>query len=306
MRRAWKPFLALALAAPVAFGPSTSRGEEPRGLGRFFRLGGSDKDKEKVKSAGSTKPGAASAAQPSPYDSAPNFSPAPVYNPPAVPPNLGSGLNLSPNAVPGPMPDLPATSTPIGPGSNGATGPRILPQPRNSKSITDSDPLASRIALGRSDNGTQFAMFLQVYADGTVIDGEGVHHVGREALKPILDAIQAGDILKVKGHCGGPATDYMERVQVVVYERSMGRLRANAFSYSGNPQGCDHSIRHLSTALDAIQAKISGPAQTVGATPLADGTTTEISAPAPPPPAVSGPTAPPIGTPSSIGLTPIQ
>ncbi|WZO96168.1 hypothetical protein EP7_003152 [Isosphaeraceae bacterium EP7] len=305
MRRAWKPVLALALAAPAAFGPTPSGADEPRGLGRFFRLGGSDKDKEKVKPTGVAKPGAAPASQPSPYDSAPNFSPAPAYNPSAVPPNLGSGLNLSPNATPGVMPEVPAPTIPAPAGPN-AAGPRILPQPRNSRSITDSDPLVSRIALGRSDNGTQFAMFLQVYADGTVIDGEGVHHVGRETLKPILDAIQAGDVLKVKGHCGGPATDYMERVQVVVYERSMGRLRANSFSYSGNPQGCDHSIRHLSTALEAIQAKISGPAQAVGSTPLADGTSTEVIAPAPPPPSVSEPSAPPLGTPSPIGLTPIQ
>ena len=28
----------------------------------------------------------------------------------------------------------------------------------------------------------------------------------------------------------------------------LGRLQAHSFSYSGNPQGCDHVIRHLHTA----------------------------------------------------------
>ena len=43
--------------------------------------------------------------------------------------------------------------------------------------------------------------------------------------------------IALRGHCGAPATDYVESVHVIVYERSLGRLRANAFSYSGNPQG---------------------------------------------------------------------
>ena len=37
----------------------------------------------------------------------------------------------------------------------------------------------------------------------------------------------------------------------------MGRLQAHSFSYSGNPQGCDNAIRHLHTALENVQAKLS-------------------------------------------------
>jgi len=134
--------------------------------------------------------------------------------------------------------------------------PRIVPRPRVTWPVTESDPIITRITLNRSDDGNQFGMFLQVYADGTIVDSEGVHHVGQDALKPLIEALQAGDLYRVKGHCGAPATDYVESVQVIVFERSLGRLRANAFSYSGNPQGCDNAIRHLHGTLDNLQAKI--------------------------------------------------
>jgi hypothetical protein len=32
---------------------------------------------------------------------------------------------------------------------------------------------------------------------------------------------------------------------------------AHSFSYSGNPQGCDHAIRHLHTALENLQARLT-------------------------------------------------
>ena len=73
----------------------------------------------------------------------------------------------------------------------------------------------------------------------------------------MLDALQVGDLYRLRGHCGGPATDYVEQVHVVIYERSLGRLRANAFSYSGNPQGCEHAVRHLHAALEGLQTKLS-------------------------------------------------
>ena len=155
--------------------------------------------------------------------------------------------------------------------------PRIVPQPRVSRPVTESDPILTRITLDRSDDGNQFGMFLQVYADGTILDSEGVHHVGQDALRPLIEALQAGDLYRFKGHCGAPATDYVEQVQVVVYERSLGRLRANAFSYSGNPQGCDNAIRHLHGTLDNLQAKI---VRTVPAGSSASVTRTR--APAPP------------------------
>ena len=61
-----------------------------------------------------------------------------------------------------------------------------------SRPATESDPLLTRVAIGRSDNGSQFGMFLQVFADGTVLDGEGTHHVSRETLRPLVEAIQGG------------------------------------------------------------------------------------------------------------------
>lgn len=185
---------------------------------------------------------------------------------------------------------IPPPSTPPAPNENGA---RLIPQPRVSRAVTESDPILTRIAIGRSDNGTRFGMFLQVYADGTVLDGEGVHHVGRDTLKPLIDAIQSGDVFRLRGHCGGPPADFVEEVHLVIYERSLGRLRANSFSYSGNPQGCDHSIRHIQAAVDAIQNKISGVPPAV---PAPSGT-----APITP----SSPAAPPSNAPS-IPLTPIN
>ena len=83
-------------------------------------------------------------------------------------------------------------------------------------------------------------MFLQIFADGTVIDSEGVHHVRPADLKPIVEAVQSGELYRLRGHCGAPSTDFIEYVHIVVYERRLGRLQAHSFSYSGNPQGCDH------------------------------------------------------------------
>jgi hypothetical protein len=100
-------------------------------------------------------------------------------------------------------------------------------------------------------------MFLQVYADGTVIDGEGVHNLGREGIKGVLEVLQSGDLSRVRGHCGAPPTDFLELVQMIVYDRSLGRLRANAFSFSGNSQGCDNTVRRLQTALDSLQSRLS-------------------------------------------------
>jgi len=115
----------------------------------------------------------------------------------------------------------------------------------------------TRVALGRSNDGSQFGMFVQVFADGTVIDSEGVHHLRAADLKPIVDLLQSGDLYRVRGHCGAPATDFVEYVHVVIYERRFGRLTAHSFSYSGNTQGCDQSIRHLHTTLENLQVKLS-------------------------------------------------
>ncbi len=119
------------------------------------------------------------------------------------------------------------------------------------------DPLLTRMALGRSNDGSQFGMFLQIFADGTVIDSDGVHRLSSADLKPIVEAIQNGDLARVRGHCSTPSGDFVEHVHLVVFERRMGRLQAHSFSYSGNPQGCDHAVRHLHTVLEAVQAKLS-------------------------------------------------
>ncbi len=100
-------------------------------------------------------------------------------------------------------------------------------------------------------------MFLQVFADGTVIDSEGVHHLraGRSPADRRHGSIRR--LYRVRGHCGAPSTDFIEYVHVVIYERRLGRLNAHSFSYSGNTQGCDQSIRHLHTVLENLQAKLS-------------------------------------------------
>jgi hypothetical protein len=201
-----------------------------------------------------------------------------------------------------------------------------LPRPRVSSAVTSADPLLTRLAIGRSNDGSQFGMFLQIFTDGTVIDSEGVHRLKPADLKPVSAAVQSGELYRVRGHCGAPATDFIEYVHIVVYERRMGRLTANTFSYSGNPQGCDHAIRHLHWALENLQAKLSQqPGTSAGAAmtgPLPMGAS-PMTAPGATNPDLSGaplhsgahpnlqPTPPasnPIGVPSGsvIPLTPID
>ena len=261
MRPGLKTLLGVTLVAPGLFIALTSHqasyGDEPSRLGRLFRFGGNS----------------ANSAPPTPSPT----TPAPRAPSPSEPPQ---GMLFS------------ATTPP--PANNAAT-PRLVPQPRVSRAATESDPILSRISLVRSSDGNQFGMCLQVYADGTVLDNEGTHHVSQADLKPLVDLLESGELSRVKGHCGAPATDFVEQVHVVAYERSLGRLRANAFSYSGNPQGCDHAVRHLHTALEGLQAKLSRTA--VPSTP---------SAPAG---AGSAPSFAPAGEPtpgngSTISLTP--
>lgn len=223
-----------ALVAPwlllLAMAPATGWGDEPGRLGRLFRFGG------------------------------PSSNPAAVPRP-AASPDIEGRADSSFGA-------LPPTAFP--PAAGGAVQPRLKPQSRVSRPVTDADPLVTRISLGRSDDGTQFGMFLQVFADGAVIDSEGVHNLGREGVRPVLAALESPELHRLKGHCGAPSTDFVEQVNMVVYERSLGRLRANAFSFSGNPQGCDHAVRHLQNALDGLQTKLGRPAATSGAVTTPD------------------------------------
>ncbi|MDR3637110.1 MAG: hypothetical protein P4L84_25125 [Isosphaeraceae bacterium] len=233
-----------------------SAADEPRGLGRLFRFGGAP---------------------------APISAPTPASSLPAPTSPLISDTGAP--ALPPPATSLPptvATNPPVISNTPVSPTQRIVPQARTSRPVTDADPLVTRVSLVRSNDGNQFGVFLQVFADGTVIDGEGVHRVGRDALKPVLDALQESDLYRLKGHCGAPATDFTEYVHLVVFERNFGKLRANAFSYSGNPQGCDHAVRHLHGALDTLQTRISrppaaGPGPAPGPGPAND-------AAAPPPP----------------------
>ncbi|HEV3166061.1 MAG TPA: hypothetical protein VGZ22_18685 [Isosphaeraceae bacterium] len=202
------------------------------------------------------------------------------------------GNNTSTAPAPGTSAPVSAPSTPsllAPPGSpsfaassGSADAIPIRPVPRNSRPVTESDPILTRVALARTNDGSQFCDFLHVYADGVVLDGSGIHHVSRETLKPLVEAISAGDAFRIHGHCGGPPADYIEQVHVVVYERSLGRLRANSFSFSGNTQGCDHAIKHLQAAIEAIQLKINGPpVMAPGSVPASSPGLTPAASPSP-------------------------
>jgi hypothetical protein len=257
MRPGLHKALGVAVLAPgllvVALCARHSAADEPRGLGRLFRFGGS----------ASASPTAAPAR------------PQSAVNPPGS--NFGApapGTASAPGEeIPPPVP----VTTPASPAQ------RIVPQSRTSRPVTEADPIVTRVALVRSNDGAQFGVFLQLFADGTVIDGEGVHRVGRAALKPVLDALQDTDLYRLRGHCGAPATDFTEYVHMVVFERNFGKLRANAFSYSGNIQGCDAGVRQLHNALDMLQTKLSRPATAAPAEPAA---------------------APPVNSANAIPLTP--
>jgi hypothetical protein len=227
MRPGWKTLGPSAASAAVllAFlalsaGPTPAAGDEPVRLG-FGRL---------FRFGGGSSPSSPSSDQPPDYPA--------------------SGMVEGPSAGPPPPPGVAAVAGPA---------PRIVARPRVSRPVTESDPLICRVTLNRSDDGGTFGMFLQVYADGTILDGEGAHRVSRDDLRPLVEALQSGDLYRLKGHCGGPSTDYVESVHVTVFERSLGRLRASTFSYSGNPQGCDNAVRHLHATLDNLQSRVARP-----------------------------------------------
>jgi hypothetical protein len=269
----------LALAGPAMAGDDN----QGSGLfGRLFRGGGGS-------SGAATAPSPVDApASPLPYSSSFGNSLPAVGSTvrPANPPSNFGGLPETP-AIPG----------------GGGPAERLTPKPRVSSAVTNADPILTRFALGRSNDGGAFGMFLQVFADGTVVDSEGVHHIRPAELKPIANAVQSGEVYRLRGHCGAPSTDFIEYVHIVVYERRFGRLQAHAFSYSGNPQGCDHVIRHLHAALENLQAKLShapmpAPTGLIGAspgTPMSPGSSVPAAAgrtPAMPSTSPAGPAIP--------------
>jgi hypothetical protein len=225
----------------MATGITPARGDDTGILGRLFRFGGGSSD-----SSPNTGPPNQSGSLPYGRTS---DSTAGAVSPTGLSPLAPSPMISNYNG----LPQTPVTTPPV------ADGPsqRLAPRPRVGPAVTTADPVLTRFALGRSNDGTQFGMFLQVFADGTVIDSEGVHRLRGVDLRPIVEVVQSGDLYRIRGHCGAPSTDFIEYVHVVIYERRLGRLNAHAFSYSGNPQGCDQSIRHLHTVLENLQAKLS-------------------------------------------------
>ena len=55
--------------------------------------------------------------------------------------------------------------------------------------------------------------------------------VGHEALKPIIEVLQSGELSRPKTHCGAPATDYVESVQVIVFSMAVGVLLCGVTSF---------------------------------------------------------------------------
>lgn len=274
-RRGLAPLISGLLAVVVAGAtPATAAGDEPGLFGRLFRLGGSSSSSPS--NPARARPAQGQGANPLPYGpkapgagaSDPGHSHSHPgggndFIPPAAPRSPGAAAHSAPSPTPtiGPMGGGPSTPEVLESGA----APPVAPRPRVSSAVTSADPVLTRVALGRSTDGSQFGMFLQIYADGTVIDSEGVHRLSPADIKPIADLVASGDLSRNRGHCGAPSGDFIEDVQVVVYEKRLGRLSAQPFSYSGNPQDCDHSVKHLHTLIENLLLKMSGqPALAAG------------------------------------------
>jgi hypothetical protein len=293
LRRSAKYVLGAGLLLAV-LGRTAAWGDDTGLLGRIFRFGGSP-------APSSTTPPDGGQPAPLPYGGQPGSFPPPAGSAAAAPAPLSNF---------GGLPESPALSSATGPAQ------RLTPRSRVSSAVTSADPVVTRLALGRSNDGSQFGMFLQVFADGTVIDSEGVHHVRLADLKPIVDTIQSGELNRVHGHCGAPSTDFIEYVHIVAYERRFGRLMANSFSYSGNAQGCDHVIRHLHTVLENLQAKLGR--QTIIESPGTASLPGTMNGSRPPSPATRPgpaavmpynpgrqPTAPAVASPTGVPTSPV-
>ncbi|WP_165230308.1 hypothetical protein [Aquisphaera insulae] len=300
-----------ALAMAMAAGPALA--DDNNGFfGRLFRLGGNGNSSGT--SGSSAFPAAPSTprAEPAPRgtpsqfgDIGSNSTPGNLFIPPAGSPSRPPAVTPAAGPITGEGPSTPDVSPPQG------GQPRLSPRARVSPAVTSADPLLTRMALGKSNDGNTFGMFLQVFSDGTVIDSEGVHHVSNADLKGVVDAIQSGELMRVRGHCGTPSNDFIDYVHIVIYERRMGRLQAHSFSYAGNPQGCDNGIKLLHTAMENLQTKLSRPATIAAnageghpapaAAPAATASTAPFSAPPLPDP--STPIRPSTGA-AVIPLTP--
>lgn len=239
---AFRRFLIVPLfAVPIlAVTAAVVADDEPRGLGlsRLFRLGNSRQ---------SSKP----APKPNRHDVDEDEDEIDVASVPSERRNY---------QVQDAVPADPATTfqpAVTSPGFGESSASRITARPKYVGPVTEADPVLTRVGIARADSGNSFALFLQVYADGTVIDTEGVHRLPLAQIKPILSVIRGHDFSRIRGHCGQPSADFIENVQMVVYDRAMGRLRAHAFSYAGDPKGCDPSVAHLHKAVDELIMKLS-------------------------------------------------
>ena len=225
----------------MTVGLAPAWGDDTGILGRLFRLGGGSSD-------ANPNPGSPNQAGALPYGRSTgsvNGTVPPAGTSPLTPAPMVSNFNGLPPGV--------VTTPPVADGP----APRVAPRPRVSPAVTTADPVLTKFALGRSNDGSQFGMFLQIFADGTVIDSEGVHRIRAADLRPVVDSVQSGELYRLRGHCGAPSTDFIEYIHIVIYERRLGRLNAHSFSYSGNTQGCDQSVRQLHTVLENLQAKLS-------------------------------------------------
>lgn len=270
----------------LAFDPGPAQADDSSFFGRLFRPGGNSSSSKS--SANSTSAGGSGY----PGSQAPSSAFGDIGTGGSSFPT-GSAASRAPNPTPagGPIPSE-GPSTPDLSGLQDSQ-PRLSPRPRVSSAVTTADPLLTRMALGRSNDGSQFGMLLQVFADGTVIDSEGVHRLSAAELRPLVEATQNSELSHVRGHCGTPSNDFIDYVHIVTFERRMGRLQAHSFSYAGNPQGCDNGIRYLHTALENLQVKLSRQ-------PAANGTigaATPMFAPIPPATSARPATRP---TPTSI------
>lgn len=258
--------LAVAGALALGIGGTAVRADDPPGLfGRLFRPG-SQARRNPAPSTRGTPPATSAAPGSNSGAFGPGLLPPPTSGTPMTPASSLPAVNdtgAPPPARPG-GPSAPSSGGEAVLGASAASASTgdlapIRPQPRNTRAATEADPLFTRITLGRTNDGTRFGMFLQVYADGTIIDSEGVHRVGPDVLRGLAQALQNPELGRARGHCGGPPTDFVEEVHCVVYRRKLGGIVATNFSYSGNTAGCDPSIKALHTAVEALQAKLSSP-----------------------------------------------
>ncbi len=236
----------------LAFHAGSAQADDSSFFGRLFRLGGSSSSSSSpTSSANSTTAGQTGY----PGSQAPSSGFGDIGTGGSFFPSGGASRTPNPTPAVGPISSEGPSTPDLSHSQDGQ--PRLSPRPRVSSAVTTADPLLTRMALGRSNDGSQFGMLLQVFTDGTVIDSEGVHRLSAGDLRPLVEATQNSDLLRVRGHCGTPSNDFIEYVHIVIFERRMGRLQAHSFSYAGNPQGCDNSIRYLHTALENLQAKLS-------------------------------------------------